>query len=181
MLRPGAPFNRPADITQSPRGDLYVADGYRNCRVHRFDNGGHLVQSWGTFGQDPGQVHLLHSVLVGPDGRIYVCDRYNNRVQVFTSNGEFLAVWPGLQHPTDIAVTPEGDFAVSEMEYLDRMTRPCRVHIFDRDGKLLTFWEEPTKDHCVDTRGAHSIAVDSKGDIYVARHQDGVDKYVRLK
>src|SRR5689334_12435063 len=47
VLRPSGPFNRPDDFIRSPWGDLYVADGTHNSRIHRFDNGGHLIQSWG--------------------------------------------------------------------------------------------------------------------------------------
>jgi len=47
VLRPGGPFNKPSGMVNSPSGDLYVSDGYRNCRVYRFSADGHLIHSWG--------------------------------------------------------------------------------------------------------------------------------------
>ena len=52
VLRAGGPFNKPSGMVNSPSGDLYVSDGYRNCRVHRFAADGSLIQSWG----EPGKV-----------------------------------------------------------------------------------------------------------------------------
>jgi len=171
VLRPSGPFNYPTEMVPSPWGDLYVSDGYRNARVHRFDSGGHLIQSWGTWGKtDPGQFHLPHSILVGPDGRIYVCDRENHRVQVFSANGEFSAMWTDMQRPADIALTPEGDFAVGELAVEGK---PARTSIFDREGKVLARWT---------SRSAHGLWVDSRGDIYLALTGDkSVDKYVRRR
>ena len=63
--RAAGPFNYPAELVPSPSGDLYVADGYRNARVHRFDNDGRLKYSWGKPGKEhPYEFHLPHSLLV---------------------------------------------------------------------------------------------------------------------
>ena len=107
--RAAGPFNYPAELVPSPSGDLYVADGYRNARVHRFDNDGNHKYSWGKPGKEhPYEFHLPHSLLVTRDDRVYVCDRENSRVQVFNTSGDFLAIWTDAQRPTDIAETPEG-------------------------------------------------------------------------
>ena len=63
--RAAGPFNYPAELVPSPSGDLYVADGYRNARIHRFDNDGRLKYSWGKPGKEhPYEFHLPHSLLV---------------------------------------------------------------------------------------------------------------------
>jgi len=80
-----------------------------------------LVQGWGN---------LPHGMSFG---RVS-CDRENHRVQVFAANGEFSAMWTDVQRPDDIALTPEGDFAVCEHGVAGK---PSRVSIFDRDGKVL--------------------------------------------
>ena len=172
VLRPAGPFNHPTKLVPSPWGDLYVSDGHRNARVHRFDSGGHLIQSWGTWGKDPGQFHTLHSILVTRDRLVYVCDRENSRVQVFSADGEFKAMWTDAQRPSDIALTPEGNFVVSEARVREE-GRPHRISIFDREGRVLSRWE---------TRGAEGVWVDSGGDIYLALNRAksaDVDKYVR--
>src|SRR5437870_5692594 len=57
--RSAGPFNKPTEMVVAPSGDLYVSDGYRNSRVHRFSAQGALLSSWGTPGkQEPGEFHL---------------------------------------------------------------------------------------------------------------------------
>ena len=74
----------------SPDGEMYVGDGYGNARVHRFSAEGELLQSWGEPGTGPGQFNLVHSVWVHTDGRVFICDRENDRVQIFGPTGELL-------------------------------------------------------------------------------------------
>ena len=88
--RSAGPFNYPTEMVPAPSGDLYVTDGYRNARVHRFSPAGELISSWGEPGKtEPNQFHLPHSLIADPDGAIYVCDRENNRIQVFSADGDF--------------------------------------------------------------------------------------------
>ena len=76
VLRAGGPFNRPTRLSPSPTGDLYVSDGYRNCRVHRFSAEGELIRSWGTPGRTaPGEIYSPHCVWVDREGLLYLCDR----------------------------------------------------------------------------------------------------------
>src|SRR5258707_14481648 len=89
VIRGGGPFNYPTETPPAPSGDLYGSDGYRNCRVHRFSADGQLIKSWGQPGKSsPGEFHLSHSVLVAPDGKVYVGDRSHKRVQIFSADGE---------------------------------------------------------------------------------------------
>jgi len=74
--RAAGPFNHPTEMMAHPNGDIYVTDGYRNARVHRFTRDGRLVKSWGTPGQGRGQFHLPHSIAFDDDGKpAYVCVR----------------------------------------------------------------------------------------------------------
>ena len=169
--RAAGPFNYPAEMVPSPSGDLFVADGYRNARVHRFDNDGNLKFSWGKPGKDgPYEFHLPHSLLVTNDDTVYVCDRENSRIQVFDTMGNFKTMWTDSCRPTDIAETPEGDFVVSELPPLDG-SHPPRVSIYDRNGNVLARWE---------SRSAHGIWCDAHGDVFLALTGDkAVDKYGR--
>ena len=83
VLRAAGPFHHPTDIAFSDSGEFYVSDGYRNARVHKFSADGTLLFSWGEPGTGPGQFHLVHSVWEAR-GRVYVADRENNRIHVFT-------------------------------------------------------------------------------------------------
>ena len=167
--RAAGPFNYPTEMVPAPSGDLYVSDGYRNSRVHRFNKDGQLINSWGEPGKDAAnQFHLPHSILVGPDGRVYLCDRENSRIQVFSPDGRFIAMWTDIHRPTDISVDNEGVFYVSELEANGDTSR---VSVLDGGGSVLARW---------DSRSAHGLWVDSAGDIYLALSGDkSVDKYVR--
>jgi DNA-binding beta-propeller fold protein YncE len=166
------PFNYPSEMVVAPSGDLYVSDGYRNARVHRFSWDGNLKASWGEGGKTaPGQFHLPHSLIVAHE-RVYVCDRENHRVQIFSLDGDFLEQWTDFERPMDIAVDRDGVLYVSEGGLEGRT--PPRVSVLDRDGKLLARFN---------SRGsAHGCWVDSHGDIYVALGGGaGVDKFVRQR
>ena len=168
--RAAGPFNYPSEIVPAPSGDLYVSDGYRNARVHRFSGRGELKASWGEPGKTgPGRFHLPHSLLVTGDERVIVCDRENHRIQVFDLNGEFLAIWDDIQRPMDISQDRDGMFHVSEGP-VDGSS--ARVSVLDHDGKVLSRF---------DCRGpGHGSWVDSHGDIYVGLgNPGGVDKFVR--
>ena len=168
--RPAGPFNYPSEMVPSPWGDLYVSDGYRNARIHRFDSGGHLLQSWGTWGKEaPGQFHLPHSLLVDETHTVYVCDRENHRVQVFTPNGEFKEMWTDIQRPMDISIDPDGNFMISEGS---KDGSSARISVVDDQGKVLARFE---------CRGpGHGSWIDAHGDIYLGLGEpDGVDKYIR--
>ena len=167
--RAAGPFNYPTELAPDPDGDLYVADGYRNARVHRFSPRGELKFSWGAPGKtEPSHFHLPHSLLIH-DGRVYVCDRENHRLQVFTLDGQFVTMWTDIQRPMDISVDREGVLYVSEGS-VDGSS--ARVSVLTTEGEVLSRF---------DCRGpGHGSWVDSHGDIYVGlANPGGVDKFVR--
>ena len=167
--RAAGPFNYPTEMVPDPSGDLFVSDGYRNARVHRFSPEGKLKFSWGEPGKTgPGQFHLPHSVLVH-GRRVYVCDRENHRLQVFTTRGKHVATWTDIQRPMDISIDKDGVLVVSEGQVGGSS---ARVSVLNKEGKVLARF---------DCRGSgHGSWVDSHGDIYVGTsNPGGVDKFVR--
>ena len=95
----GEPFHRCTHTALSPKGEIYVSDGYGNARVHKFTPDGKLIKSWGESGTDPGQFNLVHNVVTDEDGWVYVADRENHRVQVFDGNGKYETQWNNLHRP----------------------------------------------------------------------------------
>jgi DNA-binding beta-propeller fold protein YncE len=166
--RAAGPFNYPTELVPAPSGDLYVADGYRNARVHRFSWDGQLQTSWGEPGKTaPGQFHLPHSLLVAHDN-VYVCDRENHRIQVFSLTGAFRNLWTDIQRPMDISVDRDGMLYVSEGGVAGS---PARLSILDTTGTVLARFA---------CRGGHGSWVDSHNAIYVGLSDPGgVDKFVR--
>jgi len=89
----GGPFNLPTDIDVAPSGEMFMTDGYGNARVHKFAADGTHLFSWGEPGSGPGQFMLPHGVWIDRRGRVLVCDRENDRVQIFDQAGKLLGVW----------------------------------------------------------------------------------------
>ncbi len=165
--RAAGPFNYPAELVPSASGDLYVADGYRTSRVHRFSADGQLKKSWGEPGKGgPNEFHLPHSILVDGDN-VIVCDRENDRIQIFSLDGDFKEIWDDIQRPMDISMDSGGNYMVSE----GQRDNSARISILDKKGGVLARW------NC---RGSgHGSWIDSRGDIYLGGVPDAIDKYVR--
>jgi DNA-binding beta-propeller fold protein YncE len=170
----GPPFHHPTDVGVSPTGEFYVSDGYRNCRVHKYAPDGTLLLSWGEPGDGPGQMELVHSVWEH-HGKVYVADRANNRIQIFTSEGEFLDMWTGFGHPTKIYVDRHDVMYVAELD--DRVT------ILDLDGNILGRWGGERTHEPGLFWGPHGIWADSQGDLYVAEVLEGarLQKFARRR
>jgi DNA-binding beta-propeller fold protein YncE len=102
-------FDGPSDVFVAPNGDVYIADGYQNSRVVRFNKDGKFVKIiGGTKGKGPGQFDLPHAVLMDSRGRVIVADRTNARIQVFDQEGKFLEQWtPGISRPSGMHIDPD--------------------------------------------------------------------------
>ena len=168
-LRAAGPFNHPTEMMPGPSGDLYVTDGYRNSRVHRFTKDGELIQSWGQPRKTaPGDFHLPHSLAISPDGTIHVCDRANARVQIFAPDGKFIGMWTGMGGPNDIARDKNGIFYLCEQA--TSAGKPA-ISVRDGNGAVLARWE---------TVPVHGMGIDSAGNIYAGLTSLGrVNKYAR--
>jgi DNA-binding beta-propeller fold protein YncE len=168
--RAAGPFNHPTEMMAHPNGDIYVTDGYRNARVHRFTRDGRLVASWGEPGSGEGQFHLPHSIAFDDDGKLYVADRANKRIQIFSPEGRFLDQWTGMGGPNDITRGKDGNFYIAEQE---DDGKPAYVSVWDANGNVLARME---------SRHVHGVGVDSRGDIYAGLTQNrSVDKFVRVR
>ena len=110
----GRPFNRPAHLAISPvSGDLFIADGYGNANIHRFSPDGKLIYSWGEAGTGEGQFVVPHNIIIDQDENIYVADRENHRVQVFTAKGKFQGL---IQTKTPLAFLCWGITSLDKFE-----------------------------------------------------------------
>ena len=116
VKRAAGPFHRVTNVAVLPNGDMYIADGYGNARVHKFSKEGKLLFSWGEPGSGPGQFMLPHGIAVDSAGLVYVADRENSRVQIFKPKGEYLREWGRegkflLNRPYDIFIDDAGHAA----------------------------------------------------------------------
>jgi DNA-binding beta-propeller fold protein YncE len=98
-------FNGPTDSAVAPNGDIFVADGYGNSRVVKFNKEGIFVKEWGKRGSAPGEFNTPHSIVVDKQNRVLVADRENYRVQIFDTDGVFQEEWKDLGSPWGLALT----------------------------------------------------------------------------
>ena len=174
----GEPFRLPTDIAFDSKGDIYISDGYDNARVHKFTAEGERIKSWGTPGTGPGEFDLVHCVRVDRNDRVMVCDRSNNRIQIFDTEGEFLTEWGDLNHPDTIHIDESDIVYVAEMDQ--------RVSILSLEGELLCRWGkgERVDRQPGEFRGCpHGIWTDSYGDLYVSEVQadQSIQKFIRQR
>ena len=167
-------FNEPAGMAFMPDGSFYIADGYKNGRVIKFDKNGKFLQEWGTKGSGPGQFNLIHAVSVDANLRVYTADRVNNRIQIFDQAGKLVDTWPNVRSATRVVATQDGAVWLAAAGY-------NRFAKFDTNGKLLYHWgmlgAEPGQ---IDN--PHQWMVDQAGNLYVAdSNNDRVQKFVPRK
>jgi DNA-binding beta-propeller fold protein YncE len=178
IRRAGPPFHYPTNLALGPKGEMYVSDGYGNARIHQFSPEGRLLFSWGEPGSGPAQFHVPHGIAVDNQGTVYVADRENSRIQLFSAKGEFLKEWTDVVRPCQIYIDAANAVFVAELGFhagrWPGTPEPTandsggRVSIFDRAGKLQVRWGGG-RNPCApgDFFAPHDICVDSKGDIYV--------------
>jgi DNA-binding beta-propeller fold protein YncE len=172
----GDPFNQPTDVAIDSKGDMFVSDGYTNRRVHKFSRDGKLLFSWGEHGTGPGQFALPHCVRIDRYDRVWVCDRENNRIQIFDTDGNYLSERTGLKRPAAIYFDPDKDVVyIAELDY--------QVSIYTLDGELIAQWGGGrSSDKPGEFLGCpHGIWMDSRGALYVSEVgvEGRLQKFVR--
>jgi sugar lactone lactonase YvrE len=176
----GAPFNLPTDLAVASTGELFVSDGYGNARVHKYAPDGTLLLSWGERGDGPGQFNLSHCVRVDQYDRVWVCDRENNRIQIFDTDGRYLTEWRDLLRPNQVCFDPKEDIV-----YISELTQ--RISIYTLDHTLVARWggggETPGQEPGQFAGGPHGICCDAQGNLYVGEvFVDGRwHRYVRMR
>jgi peptidylamidoglycolate lyase len=162
-------FYRPTFMAWLPDGTFFVADGYQNTRVVKFDKDGKYLTTWGQRGtppeKRPGYFNNVHGIAVDPQTRrVFVNDRNNGRVQVFDENGKYLDEWSfGPRPPADIHM-----FIITSDRFLwaaDRGT--SKLLKYDLNGRFLYSWGT-WGDFPGAFWGVHGLSVDQEGNVYTA-------------
>ena len=99
-------FQRPTDVAWDSAGNIYVADGFGNSRVAKFDKYGKFVKSWGSRGTMQGQFNQVHGLAIDAQNNVYVADTANKRIQVFDSDGNFKSQISDVGSPAALCITP---------------------------------------------------------------------------
>jgi hypothetical protein len=171
-------FYRPTFMAWLPDGTFFVADGYANTRVVKFDKNGKYLMTWGQAGRSgrgappetrPGYMNNVHGIAVDPATRqVFVNDRQNHRVQVFDESGKYLREWSFGPPPSDIHL-----LIITADRYLwaaDRGT--SKMLKYDLDGNFLYSWGT-WGDFPGGMWGVHGLSTDQEGNFYVAEVDSG--------
>jgi peptidylamidoglycolate lyase len=147
-------FNGVADLVIAKNGDIFIADGEStNTRIVKYSKDGTFVTWWGGKGTEPGKFDEPHSIAIDSDGRLYVGDRRNKRVQVFDQKGKVLKQWNHLS-------TPWGVFVKGDRLYVvDGTEANCLLIVNTKDGTILERIEG--------LRNATAVTVDANDAIYI--------------
>ncbi|HIF24234.1 MAG TPA: hypothetical protein EYQ27_20575 [Gemmatimonadetes bacterium] len=164
-------FGDPAVLTFLPDGEHFLlADGYQNGRVQKWTTSGEWVSEFGMIDRDPavggppGAFDLMHGIAVDRARRIYVGDRNNDRIQVFTPEGEFIEEWPGVIDPVSIFIDESESIWVVSAG-LNRLLK------YNTQGQLLYHWGAYGRTSGGFLGGLarpHQVDVDQEGNVYIS-------------
>jgi DNA-binding beta-propeller fold protein YncE len=134
----GESFQRPTDVAWDAAGNIYVADGYGNARIAKYEPGGKYIKSWGSRGTAPGQFNIVHGIAIDGQGNVYVADEGNRRVQVFDADGTFKKQFLNVGTPTALCLTP----GPRQFLYVAHTGDPdgmedAAIYKVDLDGKIV--------------------------------------------
>jgi len=167
----------PTDVAVSASGDIYVADGYGQSWIHQYTAAGEYIRSWGGNGTEDGQLNCPHGISIdirSGEEEVYVADRGNHRIQVFTLQGDFKRVI------VDDLDMPCSFYFQGDEVYIPDLD--SRITIFDKNDRLIchlgedqqaykqTGWPNLPKSYYRDNKfsSPHGVCVDSQGSVYVA-------------
>jgi len=115
-------FNSPSDVITAPNGDIFVTDGHApiapfiptnlDMRVMKFDAKGKFIKQWGKPGAGPSEFNNPHALAFDGKGRLYVADRVNNRIQIFTQDGTLITEWKQFGRPSGFYITGDTLYAI---------------------------------------------------------------------
>jgi sugar lactone lactonase YvrE len=183
-------FGSPTAIVVAANGDIFVADGHNACgcpnsRVVKFSAVGKFIKVIGKKGSGPGELDDPHSLAFDSQGRLFVADRSNNRIQIFDQEGTSLATWKQFGRPSGIFIDKNDTLYVTDSESTDAagygnnpgVKRGIRIGSA-RTGLVSQFI--PSPDQTGNTSGAEGIAVDHEGNLYGAEvKKKNVEKYLK--
>jgi hypothetical protein len=180
-------FDQPTSIAIAPNGDVFVGEGhspsYGNSRIMKFSKDGKLIKIIGKKGRGPGEFMGPHSLAFDSQGRLFVADRGNNRIQILDQEGRFITEWRNFGRPSGLFISKDDTLYVADSESWgpDEPGWKKGIRIGSaKDGKVVAFIEDlesTTEEHS----GAEAVGVDSQGNVYggVVRRMM-LEKHIKL-
>jgi DNA-binding beta-propeller fold protein YncE len=185
-------FDRPTGVAVAPNGDIFVTDGHYpnqhgSARVVKFTKDGKFIKDWGRKGSAPGEFDEPHDIFIGgSQGRVYVADRRNSRIQVFDQDGNFIAAWSQFGQPSSVFVGKDDTIYVGA-SFPDPTAKKGELRGImignAKDGTLKAFIPDPGDLDKVELgTSASGIAADDQGSVYAADvGLHNLRKYVKVE
>jgi DNA-binding beta-propeller fold protein YncE len=184
-------FWQPNDVYVAPNGNIFVAEGHSNnpamanAIIYKFDSAGELITQWGTMGNGPSDLMQPHALAMDSQGRLFVGDRSNDRIQIYDQEGTLLDTWYQFSRPSGIYIDADDNIYVADSESgsVNRQRtdwlRGIRIGSA-RTGEVRYLIPDPNPD-CTGTCTAEGVTVDRNGVIYGAEvgPVGGIKRYVR--
>jgi hypothetical protein len=166
-------FNRPSDVLVAPNGDVFVADGHggsSNARIVKFTGDGTFIKAWGQKGTAPGEFDTPHSLAMDSQGRLFVADLRNFRVQIFDQEGRFLTEWKQFGMPGGLYIDARDTLFVADSlsgpDVHPGWLRGIRIGNA-KDGSVTAFIPDATP-AATPISAAEGVTADAVGNIYGA-------------
>lgn len=164
IVRTAGPFNGPTRMIETDDGELYCSDGYGNAAIHHFSANGEYQNTFGAPGRKAGELRLPHGLIQDQKNRIWVADRENNRLQIFSRDGEVLGVVDNLYRPTELC---------TDGTYIYLSDSDAGFCVFDQEAHLVAQFGFYLSPFCF-----HGLGINKRGDLYAATL--GKNKYSNL-
>ena len=191
-------LNEPCDVVIAPNGDIFVADGHsgqfgagplgKTGRILKFDKDGTFIKEWGEIGEDQGEFRTPHALAMDSQGRLFVADRGNHRIQIFNQNGNYIDSYYQFGRVSGLFITQD------DMLYaIDSESNPERhpdwktgIRIGSVNADKVTAFIPPHETDEPHGAAGEGVAVDADGNVYAAEGPisretalGGLTKYVR--
>ena len=147
-------FNGPTDVVVADNGNIFVTDGHVNSRVVKLAPDGAFIKAWGKKGTGPGEFDVPHSIAIDSQGRLFVGDRSNARIQIFDQEGNFLEEWDQFGMVSGIYITDDDTLYATDFQ--------------KHEALLVGSAKDGTISHRIEPVIAEGIAADEMGNVYAA-------------
>jgi len=169
-------FDQPCDVLVAPNGDIFIADGHSangNNRIVKYNSEGEYLMEWGTTGSEDGEMRVPHALAMDSQGRLFVADRANSRLQIFSQDGEHLDTWTQFGRPSGLYIDGNDILYSADSESNTGARRNPGWYRGIRIGSATTgfvtgFIPDPNSGNARGTSVAEGVTADENGNVYGA-------------
>lgn len=169
-------FDAPCDVLVAPNGDIFVADGHAatgNNRIVKYNSKGEYLLEFGSTGGENGELRVPHALAMDSEGRLFVADRSNSRLQIFDQAGKHIDTWTQFGRPSGLYIDQNDVLYSADSESNTGAQRNPGWYRGIRigsakDGFVTSFIPDPNTGVARGTSVAEGVTVDENGNVYGA-------------